>query len=1115
MSANTNNIQKLYVAYFGRPADASGLAYWETVVGAANGSTTAVSAAFAASAEYKATFSGLNNDQIVNTIYNNLFHRDAEVSGLLYWSNLLTKGSITIDNVVTQISNAALGTDAIAFAEKVAASVAFTAALDTTQEILSYNGPSAVAIAKTWLAGVYDVASEHAAEASLGATVASLENIVNVHSVSLTTGIDYVTSENVAVLGTALDSEGGVVYTTQTFTPGDQITPTGTHNSLTLSTSDTNGIWYSTLVPAGVTVSNVQTVTLSAPEAVYADTENSVMGFSGLTTLNVNSVSSSSDVDDITAAATTAIKVSDVVVGDLSSSTGHGLTVNGGSTVTITEANGKHAGSNTIVVNGGSGTSAVTVNQTEAYGYKSQAVEIYDLHSDENAVAGTITTVTLGGLANNNAVIESDALSSLTVNNSDDAAVTIHNFGANTNSASALNLTLNNDGTVNGLMLVDHDNAYTTLNVTTGAIGSNLSLADFTKITAETITGSSLLAQATSGGHSGDNLSALKTITVSGNAGFVSALDEAPKLTSVTSTSTGLVGVTLNAQQTSFTGGAGRDIVVINSDATKAITAGTATNNEIVLNASATSFSAAFTGANVTNFTTLGVADRSAGTYALSGTGALFSGIKAVDVAMDTAGAVTFTGAAKGTTLTFDGFGGTHSDGNAQDVTFKTADTTGATDTLNLTLGISEADLTALGSSLVFDAAATQGFQAAHHLTLSDANNAGLATVNVVSNATNVAGDAYNSIGTLYDAGLSSLTVSGTGDLQIWNTLMLNGVSTLTLTDNSTSAYGLTFHDGITDTALTTLNIAGTNSNAAGDNGSFDIGTLNVGAQTSLTVHDTFAGDVVIGTLQAVSATTETFTNTGAGVIYVGQGGNTATALTTLNLTGEIAYSASADAVSKGITINGAADNADVVFATTSGGGALSASISGSSTYTDTITLGNGDNTVTDYGQGNVNITLGSGANNVIVASHTGGDSLLGHASITFAAHSVGTADGVTVGSTSDANSTPTGYTVITGLNSSSTATDHIHFSADSSATGAVNVITSAVVSGDVTNIDNWFTAAETAAGVSNHTVEAFAFGNATYLVENSSSAVTIVELVGVTVTAHSSAAAGVLTLHG
>ena len=37
MSANTNSIQQLYVAYFGRPADKTGLAYWETQVALAGG----------------------------------------------------------------------------------------------------------------------------------------------------------------------------------------------------------------------------------------------------------------------------------------------------------------------------------------------------------------------------------------------------------------------------------------------------------------------------------------------------------------------------------------------------------------------------------------------------------------------------------------------------------------------------------------------------------------------------------------------------------------------------------------------------------------------------------------------------------------------------------------------------------------------------------------------------------------------------------------------------------------------------------------------------------------------------------------------------------------------
>lgn len=54
MSAAAVSIQKLYVAYFSRPADIAGLIYWEGVMAEAKSSTAAVSATFATSAEYKA-----------------------------------------------------------------------------------------------------------------------------------------------------------------------------------------------------------------------------------------------------------------------------------------------------------------------------------------------------------------------------------------------------------------------------------------------------------------------------------------------------------------------------------------------------------------------------------------------------------------------------------------------------------------------------------------------------------------------------------------------------------------------------------------------------------------------------------------------------------------------------------------------------------------------------------------------------------------------------------------------------------------------------------------------------------------------------------------------------
>lgn len=170
-----NDIAKLYVAYFNRPADPAGLAYWEGRVEAANGSTAAVSAEFASSAEYKATYAGMTNEQIVDKIYQNLFGRAAEADGKKYWADLMTAGKITIDAAVADISKAALGSDKTAFNNKVTAGLAFTAALDTDAEKAGYNADS-VAAAKTWLSTVTDDASLAAATtpSALNGTVATI-----------------------------------------------------------------------------------------------------------------------------------------------------------------------------------------------------------------------------------------------------------------------------------------------------------------------------------------------------------------------------------------------------------------------------------------------------------------------------------------------------------------------------------------------------------------------------------------------------------------------------------------------------------------------------------------------------------------------------------------------------------------------------------------------------------------------------------------------------------------------------------------------------------------------------------------------------------------------------
>lgn len=176
VNTHVEAVQKLYVAYFNRPADYAGLEYWTNVVEAQKGSTTAVSAAFAAEAEYKTAFAGMTNAQVVNQVYLNLFGRAAETAGQAYWADLMASGAITIDKVVAEIAKGAQTTDAEAYENKVSGATAFTAQLDTKAEQDGYRGAAANTTAKAFITSITTDASltVAVAPAALATTVSKV-----------------------------------------------------------------------------------------------------------------------------------------------------------------------------------------------------------------------------------------------------------------------------------------------------------------------------------------------------------------------------------------------------------------------------------------------------------------------------------------------------------------------------------------------------------------------------------------------------------------------------------------------------------------------------------------------------------------------------------------------------------------------------------------------------------------------------------------------------------------------------------------------------------------------------------------------------------------------------
>jgi len=196
-------IQQLYVAYFNRPADASGIAHWANFMATGAGTDeqklAQISAAFATSLEYQVEYSQSNFAGIVTQVYNNLFGHAPDSVGLAFWVNALTNKDMTVDNVVRLISQGAQGTDKDAFNAKVTVAVAFTNALDTDAEKAGYTGKEANDAAKAILADITTPADATAAieKAALDAHVAAV----------IKAGVPFSLETGLAALGAAQAAE--------------------------------------------------------------------------------------------------------------------------------------------------------------------------------------------------------------------------------------------------------------------------------------------------------------------------------------------------------------------------------------------------------------------------------------------------------------------------------------------------------------------------------------------------------------------------------------------------------------------------------------------------------------------------------------------------------------------------------------------------------------------------------------------------------------------------------------------------------------------------------------------------------------------------------------------
>ncbi len=129
-------ITQLYVGFFGRAPDPSGLAYWNSVL-SAGADISAAANSFAAS---KDSFSRNNtSDQIVAQAYKNLFNSIPSPSALQYWSLKLAQGNITVSQLVLSLVESAQGVEKVALSNRISVASSITNNLNTTERIVEYR----------------------------------------------------------------------------------------------------------------------------------------------------------------------------------------------------------------------------------------------------------------------------------------------------------------------------------------------------------------------------------------------------------------------------------------------------------------------------------------------------------------------------------------------------------------------------------------------------------------------------------------------------------------------------------------------------------------------------------------------------------------------------------------------------------------------------------------------------------------------------------------------------------------------------------------------------------------------------------------------------------------
>ncbi|ELX10622.1 hypothetical protein Jab_2c27200 [Janthinobacterium sp. HH01] len=482
MATNTALIQQLYVAYYNRPADVGGLAFWVGKLDAGV-SIDAISKAFNTAPEYTSLYAGKTPAQIVDTVYVNLFGRHAEQGGLNFWAPKVQDGTISTADLVKAIGAGAVdasgapNNDGIALANKATAAAAFTDELSlpgNEAERLAYESNNVPG--RTYVASVTTDASLATAIANVHASAQTLIPTPPVTVAALTTGIDTLTG------GAGNDTFNASWTTGGTVLGGLDVIDGGTGTNI-VNIADAGTAAGTAFSLNGATFKNIQ--------AINAATSG---GFTGLDLTGVTGLTNVTLAATGTAASTGIVLGSGVTASVTASAAAIGVT--GGTNVTAVAAGANAvtlAGTALSVANVTAGTGAVGVSGAALTAVTVKGGDLSAANAIDNGAAKTtLTTVTVTDV-DTNINLRGAGLTNVSVGGTNAAARTV--TVTNATAGHALKFTAAGtgyDAAGAEQQTVLNDAAATALTVTTSA-ASSVNASGSTLVTAVTLNGAGAL----------------------------------------------------------------------------------------------------------------------------------------------------------------------------------------------------------------------------------------------------------------------------------------------------------------------------------------------------------------------------------------------------------------------------------------------------------------------------------------------------------------------------------------------------------------------------------------------------------------------------------------------